>query len=104
MGARLLMPASWKYVSIALFGSMVLFYLVRVGQSFNPILTNFRWWQEAVATGEVDEMSNKLPAEYPTSCINHRFESIHIISRKPFTMLIEGFLSPLEAQILVKAA
>lgn len=45
-----------------------------------------------------------LVAEYRKGCPKHRFTSIQFVSREPHMMLIEGFLTEAEAEILVNIA
>jgi hypothetical protein len=45
-----------------------------------------------------------LAAEYRKGCPEHRFSSVKVLSRSPYAMVIEGFVTPAEAEFLVKAA
>jgi hypothetical protein len=45
-----------------------------------------------------------LAADYRKGCPKHRFRSIQLVSREPHIMLIEGFLTEAEAEILVDIA
>jgi len=45
-----------------------------------------------------------LAAEYRKGCPEHRFSSVKVLSREPYAMVIEGFVTPAEAEFLVKAA
>jgi hypothetical protein len=45
-----------------------------------------------------------LAERYANGCPEHHFDSVRQLSRSPDIMIIDGFLTPEEAQILVKAA
>jgi hypothetical protein len=47
---------------------------------------------------------DNLAAEYRKGCPAHKFTSVRILSREPSMMLIEGFLTDVEAEFLVKIA
>ena len=46
----------------------------------------------------------ELASEYRKGCPQHRFSSVKILSREPYALLIENFVTPAEAEFLVKAA
>ena len=46
----------------------------------------------------------RLAYEYRKGCPKHRFKSIQILSRNPDVVLIDGFLTKVEAQFLINAA
>jgi len=45
-----------------------------------------------------------LGEQYRNGCPNHQFESVRIISRSPEIILIDGFLTKAEADVLVNMA
>ena len=45
-----------------------------------------------------------LAAEYRKGCPPHRFSSVKILSREPYAVIIEDFVTPAEAEFLVKTA
>lgn len=45
-----------------------------------------------------------LAAEYRKGCPQHRFSSVKVLSRDPYALLIEDFVTPAEAEFLVKIA
>lgn len=45
---------------------------------------------------------DNLATEYRKGCPQHRFTSVRILSRAPNIILIEGFVTPTEAEFLVK--
>jgi hypothetical protein len=47
---------------------------------------------------------DNLAAEYRKGCPKHQFKSIQLVSREPQVMFIEGFVTKLEAEFLVKMA
>jgi hypothetical protein len=47
---------------------------------------------------------DELPATLPNGCPAHKFKSVRHLSRAPDIMIIEGFLTPEEADVLVEVA
>ena len=45
-----------------------------------------------------------LAAQYRKGCPQHHFSSVKVLSREPYAMVIEEFVTPAEAEFLVKAA
>jgi hypothetical protein len=63
--------------------------------SIPSIFDSFR-----IQRGPLDE----LPATLPNGCPAHKFKSVRHLSRAPDIMIIEGFLTPEEADVLVEVA
>jgi hypothetical protein len=47
---------------------------------------------------------HQLASQYRNGCPEHRFTSVRYLSRSPTMLIIEGFLTDLEAKFLVNAA
>jgi hypothetical protein len=45
-----------------------------------------------------------LATEYRKGCPQHRFSGVKVLSREPYALLIEEFVTPAEAEFLVRAA
>jgi hypothetical protein len=55
-------------------------------------------------TAQDDVTIDSLAAIYRKGCPKHQFRSIQILSRSPDMMLIDGFMTEVEAEFLVRIA
>jgi len=51
-----------------------------------------------------DDSGFHLASQYRKGCPQHQFTSVKYLSRNPTMFIIEGFLTKLEAEVLVDAA
>jgi hypothetical protein len=65
--------------------------------SIRQALSNF-------ATPSKDNSPVSLGAQYRNGCPEHRFSSVKHLSRAPDIMVIEDFLTPAEAETLIRLA
>jgi hypothetical protein len=63
-----------------------------------PVSYIQQWLREFSLKLSIQSLAN----EYRKGCPTHEFTSVRILSRQPSMMLIEGFLTDLEAQFLVR--
>ena len=76
-------------------------FIVERPVSFLPSVRSI---EETRIESTVNGSVGRLAAEYRKGCPKHRFTSIQFVSREPHMMLIEGFLTEAEAEILVNIA
>lgn len=100
--ANVMEKSRTKYLSVVGFLS-ILIAAVYIGNSVlttnfsHSILAPIRF---VSTTNAVDT----LGARYRRECPTHRFKSVKIVSRKPDIMIIDEFLTPEEANVLIGAA
>jgi len=96
---------TWYLKALALFGMLVAII------SVNPLATvslsglaRVRSIYEKVTLSGFESAVRNLGSQYRKKCPEHRFTSVKILSRTPDLMIIDGFLTDVEAEFLVRAA
>jgi hypothetical protein len=71
---------------------------------FLTSIHSFHSLQQEVTKAPLALTIDQLPAAYRKGCPRNSFTSLQLVSRVPKMILIEGFMTELEAEFLVRIA
>ena len=95
-----------KYVNVFGFLGLLtaIIYVNPVANVVPAILAPYQFLHDRVLQAKPNNPFDDLPPEYRNGCPAHKFKSVRHLSRAPDVILIEGFLTPFEADYLIKVA
>lgn len=95
-----------KYLNLLGFLGLlfIIVYINTVAKMSPSILPRIVSFYETVTRSALEPAVHNLAAQYRKGCPEHHFKSVRQLSRAPDIMIIDGFLSNVEAEFLVKAA
>jgi prolyl 4-hydroxylase len=94
-------PSSFKSLSISSLIQYVFFAAVLYVLAGAPLQGILYGTEERLATGEVKGLQNLVVPDEGLVCGKHGFRGVHVLSREPLVVYVEGFLSVGEAEGVV---